>query len=503
MVTRVLVICVCFFSFLRLGAGSQPSVLRAGFAEQDITPPVGSERPGGYGKSYHRSIHDPCKVRAGVFEAGSQRVAIVGVDALALHRQFVLEARRRISKQCPIPEGSIMISASHSHSSGPVFGVLPGQYDFAPPEVRKLAYKFSTCVDPKYYKKVLEGVVSAVHRAYESLEPVTCCAGVGKEKGVSFNRRFLMKNGLTYTHPGRGNPDIVKVAGPIDPDVGVLGAWSSKGALRGCIVTFACHATTSPGGISANYIYYLERVVRGFFGPNVVVVFLPGACGDVTQVNNLSPYAYPSGERWAQIVGGRVGAEALKVLLSAPRGTLLPLAARSRVLKINRRRPSSKRVEEAWRIVRSDPSKVGHTAWTFAKETILLRWLLERSPAAEVEVQAIQVGPVIFVSNPAEFFCELGLRIKRASPFPFTFPVTLANGCVGYVPTREAFGPHGGGYETRLTSYSNLDISAGDLIVDTSVELAKQLKPGAVPQPPPAPPFRGPWSYGNVPPQVH
>jgi neutral ceramidase len=84
-----------------------------------------------------------------------------------------------------------------------------------------------------------------------------------------------------------------------------------------------------------------------------------------------------------------------------------------------------------------------------------------------------------------------------------TFPVELANGDVGYVPTLEAFGPHGGGYETRLSSYSNLDITAGDQFRDAGLELAHKLKPAPLPQISLVPPFKGSgWTYGNQPPQL-
>ncbi len=71
------------------------------------------------------------------------------------------------------------------------------------------------------------------------------------------------------------------------------------------------------------------------------------------------------------------------------------------------------------------------------------------------------------------------------------------------MPTEDAFGPEGGGYETRLTSYSNLEITAGRQMRDAGLELAKLLKPGAVPTPARPLPFSGqPWSYGNNKPEV-
>lgn len=484
-------------------ATSEASPFKAGFAERDITPEIGMEQPGGYGKAFHRVFHDACKVRAAVFDDGHKRVALVGLDALLLHRPTVLAARKAIEQKCGIAGTSVLISASHSHSSGPTGMVLPGQFDEAPPLVRELAYEKSSCADPKYLARVEQAIVDAVCDA--DGRRVSAKAGVGKgiENQVAYNRRFRMRNGLTMTHPGQGNPEIVSVAGPTDPEVGVVGAWDSSGQLLGCVVNFACHATTSPGGISANYIWYLEKVIRGSLGEKAVVVFLPGTCGDLTQVDNLDPLSRRDAENWCRYVGGRIGAEAVKVLLTMQPGVLEPIGALSTVIKIPRRLPRSSRVEESLKLVKEDPKKVGATEWTFAKEIVLLDWIGKREPVVDVEVQAVQLGPLVLITDPAEFFCEFGLELKAKSGFPFTFPVELANGCVGYVPTQEALGKHGGGYETRLTGYSNLVPTAGDQMVEAGLELAHRLKPGVVPERPKAPPFRaGPWTYGSVPPEL-
>lgn len=479
----------------------QPSAIKAGFDEADITPSPGMETPGGYVKAFAQVVHDPCKVRAAVFDDGRNQVAIVGIDALVAPQCVVDAARASIRRRCGIEPGSVMIAASHSHTGGPVGMVLPGQFDHAPPAVQRLAYEVSSCANASYLEFVSEQIVNAVARAAEKREMAWLSFGSGQESRVAFNRRFKMRNGLTYTHPGRGHPDIIAPAGPIDPEVGVIGAWDANDRLLGCVVNYACHATTNPEGISANWIYYLEKTIRAALGSRAHVVFLQGASGDITQVDNMSPYVEPSGEESAARVGGCVGAEAVKVLLTSAPGGNLSVEAISKTWEIKRRAPHPDRVAKSHALVQKSEAAVGHAELIFAKETVLLDSLLVKSPAAEVEVQAMRVGPAIFLTSPAELFVELGLEIKERSRFPFTWPVELANGCVGYVPTEAAFGPEGGGYETRLTCYSNLDHSAGRQMVDAAVELAGRLKPDGVPEPQRAAPAQATWSYGSVPPE--
>lgn len=479
------------------------SATKAAFSEKDITPALGMEQPGNYGKSFHKTIHDPCKVRAAVFDDGAGAVAVVAVDALMVPASLVAGARKRIAVTTPLVADAVLICATHSHSSGPTGMVQPGEFDWASDLIKELAYEKSSCANAAYLKTVEDQIVAAVTEAHAKRTEATLGVGRGYEDSVAFNRRFFMSNGMTYTHPGQLNPDIVRPAGPIDPEVGVIGCWNADGKLAGCIVNYTCHTTTNPGGASANWVYYLEQTLRGAFGAECVVVFIQGAAGDVTQVNNLNPHVNRAGEDWARFVGARVGAEAVKVLLDMPRGTLAPVAWKVHRENMKRRLPAPAKVAEALATVKKTPEEAGATTWIFAKETLMLDAKGKREPTLPVEVQVVQIGPVAIVTNPAEYFCQFGLDIKLNSPFPYTFISMLANGCVGYVPTEQAMAPGGGGYETRLTLYSNLEVKAGSRIAELGIALARQLKPGSEPEPKAAPAFAAkPWEYGSVPPEL-
>jgi hypothetical protein len=472
--------------------------MQVGFACADTTPAIGREVPGGFSKAFSRSIHDPLLATAVVVGDGETRVALVGLDNLSVKRSVVQAARRVIEERTGIPGANVMVGASHTHNGGPCQGALPGSFAgaFDPEFCEDLAQNHATAPDPAYLREVADQIATAVTLADARKQEARLAVGRGCEATVAFNRRFKMRDGTQMTHPGKGNPDILEPAGPADPEVGVLSAWSPAGEFLGAVVNFTCHGTVFSGGISADWPHYMRETITRALNPDALVVFLNGACGDVTQVDNLSLQESEFGEKWARRVGQKVGAEALKVIADAEPTGLLPLASAQTVFPIRTRQVSEERFQERLALLRSDAPH--DTEWVFARDVLLLHEQNKWEPEATCEVQAIQIGPAAYVANPAEYFCQFGLNIKQRSRFPYTWVVELANGCIGYVPTPEAMGPHGGGYEPRLALSSKLLPGAGQMIEDASVELLQSLTPGEEPPRPMVPQAGTPWGMGSA-----
>ena len=91
----------------------------------------------------------------------------------------------------------------------------------------------------------------------------------------------------------------------------------------------------------------------------------------------------------------------------------------------------------------------------------------------EVEVQVFALGDdVAFVALPGEIFVELGLAIKKASPFKHTMIIELANTAIGYIPNRPAYAE--GNYEVVSARCAE---GSGEMLVDTAIKLLRELKP--------------------------
>src|SRR5690348_1018425 len=125
--------------------------MQVGFHVADITPALGMEAPGGYGKAYIRQIHDPLKVRASVFDDGKTTLALIGIDTCEFQTpQIMARIRAETEQLCGIPGAYLLMAASHTHSGGPLLGWLPEEVADAPEPIRDLFLKHSTSVDPLY-----------------------------------------------------------------------------------------------------------------------------------------------------------------------------------------------------------------------------------------------------------------------------------------------------------------------------------------------------------------
>ena len=114
-----------------------------------------------------------------------------------------------------------------------------------------------------------------------------------------------------------------------------------------------------------------------------------------------------------------------------------------------------------------DPNNV---QWMYALEWSRVEAKPKQWP---VQIQALRVGDVGMVGLPGEVFVEIGLEIKRRSPFDHTMVIELANDWVGYIPTDKAL--QEGSYETELGTNSMAVPGTADLWIETAVKLLNDL----------------------------
>jgi neutral ceramidase len=439
---------------LMLAAGGDAEI-KGGFASADITPEVGASIPGGFRPNPSKGVRDPLYAVACVVTDGTTPVALVGVDELFIGKDTVRKARERAEKNTGIPAANILIAASHTHSGGPILMCLGNEGD------------------PAYEAKVADGIAKAIEDAWAARQTVEIGIGLGKEDTISYNRRFLMKDGKEITHPGKPgskfHDQIVKPAGPIDPDVGVLAARKPGGAVQGVVVNFSCHCTVVGGNMfSADYVAYLRKELKAAYGPATEIVFLNGACGDITQVDNRAT-SKDFGPEHAAMMGSKLAAEAVRTISRMAWLKTLSNAATTETVPIRIRPEPDPVAEKPAFGLGSGPDEV------YAAERLRLAEERAKTPVLPCEVQGLRVGPLGIATNGSEYFVEYALRMKAASPHKYTWFVELANEYIGYVPTAQAF--VGGGYEPRTAMSSKLVPEGGQKLLEGGLSALRKIAP--------------------------
>lgn len=360
--------------------------LRVGAAAVAITPPSGTPMAGYYSIRTADGVHDDLYAKAIVLESGGRKAALVALDLIATTRDLVVQSRAAIEEATGIPGDSVMISATHSHTGPVISGRGVREADFGGATDEALAYRGA-----------LPGkIAEAVAKANDALAPARARAAHGREASIAFNRRFHMKDGTVGWNPGKGNPAIVKPAGPIDPDVPVVVFESTDDERRpiAAYVNYAVHLDNVGGPyISADLPGVLSDLLAAVKGESLVTVWTAGCCGDINHIDVNWPEpqkGFDNAERMGIILAGSV-LEAWPTLEAVEEA---PLRVRSVVVPLPAPEVTDGDIERALSVV--DRRKQPDGAPPSFLETVDAYKVLDVEATGgrprEVEVQVIALG---------------------------------------------------------------------------------------------------------------
>jgi hypothetical protein len=412
------------FSFCVCVVASE-STLHAGTAKIEITP----EKPvkmAGYSARTELSedVHDPLSARVVAFENDGERLLLVSTDLIGFYNGTAEHLRKVILSEFDLEPGELFLTAIHTHDAPAL------TMDKEKGHPNNLEY--TSALEAK--------LIEVIRKAVNDAGPVRVGAGVGYSP-VGANRRELQfdNSGNSSIKLGR-NP-----YGPTDKQVLVMKLARPDGAAVAALFDYATHATCLGGKnltISGDVLGLAEQFVEKILGEGVIAPAFAGASG------NIDP--------WFRVLPGfntEPGWIPEPVLL----GTLLG--------------------EEVVHVFR----EIGELSTGGDVKTAFATIELPGKPKGELEIKkdcppmpynltAAKVGDIAFVGLGGEVLTEIGMSIKAASPFKFTFVITHCNGAAGYLPPEHLYVE--GGYEISSSPFSP---KAADMVVKQAVKMLHEL----------------------------
>ncbi len=428
----------------------------AGTAKIEITP-KGNVWMDGMIRS-HRStgVHDPLFARVLVL-ANSQEVsrnfAVISVDVCGLDEKSANLTRRLIEKKTGIPAKQTIIAATHTHSGPATIG-------------------FFNQAEEKYREEMEEKIVNCAVRAAQLITPVAVGCASGREETISHYRRLLADDGHIVMNWEPFPAERLKgPLGEIDPELGVLKIVKRDEPEQIICLLFnhAGHPNVMSGDnylLSADYPGMATGLLEKEFGCNAI--FVNGAQGTM-DIDGTKDRDWEGVERTGTALAQATIQTAAQVHLSKT-ATVRGAATN---YSLPARQISEPELNWAKKVLKETDGKIQVMADGVGddyKAKLLVELHEKQGQSISVEQVCFAIGDCAFISFPGELFTEIGVRIKSESPFQHTCIIGLANGCIGYIPTREAISQ--GGYEVDTRCCGD---AAEDIVVENSLVLLRKV----------------------------
>ena len=467
-----------WFTIITISLSGQSGQLRVGTSCVDVSPTV---TPFQLRSGKSSFVHDPLHVRAVAFECGEGRAVICLIDAIGIGREMSDIAKSRASEKTGWKAEDMLICATHTHTAPKGGEGMPGREAY-----EKLKYE-----------KLEEAIVQAI----QSMEPARVGFSSEDEPSEVRNRRWFLQPGTMPPNP-LGEQDqvktnanrnhLVKPAGPIDPEICVIDVRTNRHKPLALIANYALHYVggvpkkvdengREVGMASADYFGEFSRIMPYRLGgvnppANFVAMMTNGASGDINNLVFTGSRAPRSPFEQIRIVASKTADASWRAVRKIENYDTKPLiATRQREVNLPYREPDEREISLAKGLLnRTRQEREAINSRTTSAATRVIEYAKPEHPRTEpVLIQAFRIGDQAIVSMPFEVLVEIGLEIKKKSPFKHTFLIELANGGYGYLPPPNQHKL--GGYETWLGT-SRFQPQSSEILIKHLLEMLAELK---------------------------
>lgn len=441
---------------------------KAGAAKAIITPPLGTLL---YGYAFQRAatkVNDDLRVNAIAVEQGDLKAILISADVVSIGSDLGDRVRALVSSETSVPAKNISISAIHTHS-GPAMKTSKGWGN----------------ADESFINEIfIPQTIAAAKEAVSALSPAVMGVGTTHSE-VGVNRRELTQDGKIILGQ---NP-----YGIFDPTMTVVSFKGLDGAPIANMIHYGCHGTSAGRNIEITRDWPGVMVDRMETETGAITLFFNGGEGDsgprlsngqtTGDTKDWTKTDEPTGDiRYVYELGSVAAYDAIRAYKSIKEYAEVEFRAESDVLKLPYD-PQWSREEAEARLSELDAKDelIEVENREYAKVAAIVDMYKKNLPFdthLEIEQTIFAFNSVAFVPFHFEFFSEVGLRMRKYSPFAHTLCVCNTNGSNFYLPSRDQM--ERGGYEIdifRLANVYKLIDDTDTVIINENMRILNRLKP--------------------------
>ncbi len=434
------------------------SILHAGAASIRINGNIGDDLVGQLHRRIAVRIRDDLEANAIYLADGTDQVLLISLDLCGLFlTDWVRQSCQAIEAASGVPARNVITASSHTHTG---------------PTTAQLLHDSPT--NERYLTELREALCTLARQAKDAARPAEAAWASGHAR-IGYNRRLCWADGTHSMYGDATRPDFAGIEGPDDPQHNLLALFAEDDTLIALLHNNSCHATSVEGDdyYSADFPGEARRLLRETLRPDLPVLYLQGASGDISPWQMVPRARRYDGQQRLHEIGATLAAESLRLLRDAPRHSSPILRHAWQDLRLPVRTLTEAQLAAARAVEVAGEASSGRAHYVLQVDGALrLHHDFHDKPIDTLAIHVLRIGDFAIVTNPCELYCQFGLDIKRRSPAAVTAVTQLADGFSGYCPTLHAV--HGGGYSADTTWWTRLTPDAGYRLVEASACLLHQ-----------------------------